>query len=110
VFIDAVGAEVHSSGSEGSGEPAAKKPKKGARPSKRGCKMTVQKRMAQFPGDFFQAGGGDVAYCLPKFSGLQRMFFSSVRVGFGKLHREAVKQANQSAFAHQAGPNERFFD
>ena len=44
VFVAAFGAEVHSSGSEGSGEPAAKKRKRGARDNRRrGCKMTVPK-------------------------------------------------------------------
>ena len=52
--VDAEGADVHSPASEGeSGDIAPKKQKKAAmEASKRGCKTSVSKRIAQFPHDF----------------------------------------------------------
>ena len=55
VSVDAVGPEVHSSGSEESGEPAAKEPHRAPRGyRRRGHRMTVRKRMAQFLEYFFK--------------------------------------------------------
>ena len=56
-FVDDVGAEVPSSGPDEPGEPVAKKSRKETRGTgQRGKKVTVQQRMAQFPGEFFLQG------------------------------------------------------